>query len=113
MVPRFVFAAFSVAFAIAVIFPTVILGMKGAIDYASLSTADFLAKVLIKEHSEMIATLIMIGLIAAAILTSDSQIFALGSEIRSLLKGNEKNVLMKTKSAMLAFTIFAFVFFID
>ena len=97
-------------FAIAVIFPTVILGMKGATDYASLSTADFLAKVLIQEHSEIIATLIMIGLIAAAISTSDSQIFALGSEIRSLLRGTEKKVLIKTKSAMLTFAIFAFVF---
>lgn len=52
----------------------------------------------------------MVGLIAAAIPTSDSQIVTLESEIRSMLKGGEKKVLMKTKSAMLAFAIFLFVF---
>jgi solute:Na+ symporter, SSS family len=97
-------------FALLVIFPTAIIGMHGAIHYAGVPTAEFLSGVLIFEHPEFLATLVMIGLIAAAISTSDSQIFALGSELRSILKGDEVTVLKKTKAGMFLFAIFAFVF---
>ncbi|MBR9997319.1 MAG: sodium:solute symporter family protein [Cyclobacteriaceae bacterium] len=97
-------------FAMLVIFPTVIIGMYGAVNYTGVPTADFLSGVLIYEHPELLATLVMIGLIAAAISTSDSQIFAMGSELRSLLKGDEISVLKKTKAGMLIFAFFAFIF---
>jgi SSS family solute:Na+ symporter len=97
-------------FAMLVIFPTAVIGMYGVVHYAEVPTADFLSGVLIYEHPEFLATLIMIGLIAAAISTSDSQIFALGSELRSLLKGDEKSVLKKTKAGMFIFAFFAFLF---
>jgi SSS family solute:Na+ symporter len=97
-------------FAMIVIFPTAIIGMTGAVKYGNLTTADFLSRVLIHDHPDIIATLIMIGLVAAAISTSDSQIFALGSELRSILKGDEKKVLNFTKVGMLLFALFAFLF---
>ncbi len=97
-------------FAMIVILPTAIIGMTGAIKYGDLNTAEFLSRVLIFDHPDLLATLIMVGLIAAAISTSDSQIFALGSELRSLLLGDEKTVLRRTKAGMFLFAFFAFVF---
>jgi SSS family solute:Na+ symporter len=97
-------------FAMLVIFPTAVIGMYGAVNYTGIPTAEFLSGVLIFEHPELLATLIMIGLIAAAISTSDSQIFTLGSELRSILKGDEPSVLKKTKAGMFIFAFFAFVF---
>ncbi len=97
-------------FAMLVIFPTLIIGMIGAIHYADLSTADFLSRVLITDHSSLVATLIMLGLIGAAISTSDAQLFALGTEFRAVAGGDEKGVMVKTRLAMLVFSIIAFIF---
>ncbi len=97
-------------FALVVIFPTAIIGITGAIRYADYSTADFLSQVLIHDHPDVLATLIMIGLIAAAISTSDSQIFAMGSELRSLLRGDEKKTFKQTKIGMVLFAFFALLF---
>ncbi|MFY0651841.1 MAG: sodium:solute symporter family protein [Cyclobacteriaceae bacterium] len=97
-------------FAILVILPTVAIGMFGAVKYADMNTADFLSQVLLFDQLGIVAAATMIGLIAAAISTSDSQIFALSGELRSLLKGDEKKVLNTTKVCMIAFALAALVF---
>jgi SSS family solute:Na+ symporter len=97
-------------FAIFVLAPTIFIGMAGAVHYADLSTADFLARVLIKDHSELIASLILLGLVAAGISTSDSQLFAMGTEFRSMIRSNEKNAMSKTRIAMLVFALISYSF---
>jgi SSS family solute:Na+ symporter len=97
-------------FAILVILPTAFIGMYGAVNYADLSPAEFLGKTLIDDQSEIIAVLVTIGLIAAAISTSDSLLFALGGEVRSLLKGEDKEMLNITRVAIVVFGIVCLVF---
>lgn len=97
-------------FAIIIILPTLFLGMYGAVKYPGDSTAVFINKVLIQDQSDTIAAFIIIGLIAAAISTADSQIFALGAELRSLLKGDDKKVLPIARIGIAFFAIVSLVF---
>ena len=80
------------------ILPTVAIGMYGVVNYGEKSMSEFLARVLIFDQAPLIAAAVTVGLIAAAMSTADSQIFALGTELRSLLKGEERAVLMRTKN---------------
>ncbi len=98
------------AFAILVILPTAFIGMYGAVRYADLSTADFLSQVLLYEQPGLIAALAVVGLLAAGLSTTDSQIFALGTELRSLLSGSDKQVMRYTKLSILVFALVALVF---
>ncbi|HMB62918.1 MAG TPA: hypothetical protein VKN36_07590, partial [Eudoraea sp.] len=68
--------------AILVILPTLFMGMYGAVLYPNASTQEFIGHVLLYDQASGIAAMGLIGLIAAAISTSDSQIFALGTELR-------------------------------
>ena len=61
-------------------------------------------------QADIIAAAAVIGLLAAAISTADSQIFALGSELRSLLSGDEQRILLFTRIAILFFGLAAMVF---
>ena len=97
-------------FAILVILPTAFIGMYGAVRHADLSTADFLSQVLLYEQPGIIAALAVVGLLAAGLSTTDSQIFALGTELRSLLPGREKAVMNITKGAIFGFAAIALVF---
>lgn len=97
-------------FAIMIILPTVAIGMYGAVRYPDASTGDFLAQVLFFDQPAVIAAIAVIGLIAAALSTSDSQIFALGAEFRSILKGDEKKLMVKTRLAMVFFGVAALFF---
>lgn len=97
-------------FAILIILPTVFLGMYGAILYSDASTADFLGNTLVNDQALILTALVMIGLIAAAISTSDSQIFALGGEIRSLLKGEDRKMMLISKICIFFFALVALVF---
>lgn len=97
-------------FAIIIILPTLFLGMYGAVKYPGESTALFINKVLIRDQSDSVAAFIIIGLIAAAISTADSQIFALGAELRSLLKGDDKKVMPVTRVAIGFFAVVSLVF---
>ena len=97
-------------FAILVILPTIIIGMYGAIFYAEVSTAEFLGSVLLNEQHEMIAALIIIGLFAAAMSTSDSQLFAMGNEIKGLLRLKENDNLRPIRLVILLFAISALIF---
>ncbi|MCK5462753.1 MAG: hypothetical protein KAI95_07040, partial [Bacteroidales bacterium] len=61
-------------FAMLIILPTAFIGFYGAVRYPDSNTADFLAGVLLFDQPGFIAAAAIIGLIAAALSTSDSQI---------------------------------------
>jgi SSS family solute:Na+ symporter len=97
-------------FAVLVIMPTMLMGMYGAVLYPDSSTQDFIGHVLLYDQLPAIAALGLIGLIAAAISTSDSQIFALGTELRSLLTTNDQKALVITRIFILVFGVVALIF---
>lgn len=100
-------------FAILVILPTIAIGMYGAVHYADVPTAEFLANALVFDQPILVGSAVAIGLIAAAMSTADSQIFALGGELRSMLRGTDSSVLYRTKGAILLFALGALVFAIQ
>lgn len=97
-------------FAFLVILPTVFLGMYGAVMYPGASTSEFLGNTLISDQPRFIAAFAMIGLLAAALSTADSQIFALGSEMRSLMRGDDAKLLLTTRIAIGFFAVTALIF---
>jgi len=97
-------------FAMAVILPTIVIGMYGAIEYDGLPASEFLSKVLFFDQPAVIGATVAVGLIAAAMSSADSQIFALGTELRSLLSGGERIVMIQTKIAIVGFAVTALVF---
>ena len=97
-------------FMMLIIMPTIAVGMFGAVNHADMTTSEFLADVLVLRHPPALGALVVVGLIAAAMSTADSQIFALGSELRSLLSGDERRVMLRTKAAIVFFALAAFVF---
>ena len=97
-------------FANLIIFPTLILGFYGAARYPSDTTAQFISKVLLFDQPAMVAALAIIGLVAAALSTSDSQIFALGTEFRALLSGDDRKLMIRTRLAIICFGVAALVF---
>lgn len=93
-------------FAMLVIMATIPIGMYGATVYPELSTSEFLAQALTKDQLPLIAAAVAIGLIAAAISTADSQLFALGNELRSMLGGKDEGRNMRiTKIAIVCFAL--------
>ena len=96
-------------FAMLIILPTAFIGFYGAVKYPDSSTADFLAGVLLFDQPGFIAAATIIGLIAAALSTSDSQIFAMGSELRSLIAIKDKT-LTRTRIGIIFFALAALVF---
>jgi SSS family solute:Na+ symporter len=96
-------------FAMLIILPTAFIGFYGAVKYPEASTADYLAGVLMFDQPGFIAAATVIGLIAAALSTSDSQIFAMGSELRSLIAIRDKS-LTKTRIGIIFFALAALVF---
>lgn len=97
-------------FAILIILPTAFIGMYGAIRYPEATTADFLSQVLLYEQPDFIAAIAVVGLLAAGLSTTDSQIFAMGTELRSLMKGEEKKVMKITRYAIFVFAAIAMIF---
>lgn len=96
--------------AILVILPTLFMGMYGAVLYPEASTQDFIGHVLLYDQAAGIAALGLIGLVAAAISTSDSQIFALGSELRSLIHIEDKKAISITRVFIVVFGVLALIF---
>ena len=92
-------------FSIAVIVPTIVIGLYGAVLHDGLSASDFLFRVLFLDQSAVIGASVAVGLSAAAMSTADSQIFALGTELRSLLSGKERLVMVQTKAAIVCFAL--------
>lgn len=97
-------------FAILIILPTLFMGMYGAAMYPDATTAEFLNKTFLEDQAPLIGAFVMIGLIAAAISTSDSQLFALGGEVRSLLSGEDKKMLAYARIAIFVFAAITLVF---
>ena len=97
-------------FAILVIIPTAFIGFYGAIKYPDANTSDFLTSALLSDQMAPVAALAVVGLFAACLSTTNAQIFALGTEIRSLLKGEDKKVMNITRISLLVFTVVVLVF---
>ena len=97
-------------FAILVILPTLFIGLYGADQYAGNTKDEFFAQAFLHDQSGFVAALAVIGLIAAGLSTTNAQIFALGSELRGLLKGNEKKVMRITKIGIGIFSVIALSF---
>ena len=97
-------------FAMLVILATIPIGMYGAVRYANAPTSEFLVNVLLFDQADVIGAAVAVGLVAAAMSTADSQIFALGAELRSLLSGQERRVMLRTKLAIVFFALAALVF---
>ncbi|MEZ5039557.1 MAG: sodium:solute symporter family protein [Saprospiraceae bacterium] len=97
-------------FAILIILPTVFIGMYGAAMYPEDSMAAFLSKTFLTDQSNLIGAFVMIGLVAAAISTSDSQLFALGGEMRSLLSGEDKKMVLIARISIFVFALITLAF---
>lgn len=98
-------------FAILVILPTAFIGLYGSINYPDLTAFEFLGQALIRDQPSTLAAFVLIGLLAAAISTADSQIFALGTEMRSILNmGDDAKMLRTTKIGIGVFAIIALIF---
>ncbi|MCB0632708.1 MAG: sodium:solute symporter family protein [Saprospiraceae bacterium] len=97
-------------FAILVILPTAFIGLYGSLNYPDLPTFEFLGKSLIQDQPKILAAFVLIGLLAAAISTADSQLFALGTELRSILKGDEDRMLLYTKIGIGVFAFISLIF---
>lgn len=97
-------------FAILVILPTAFIGLYGAIKYPDASTADFLTNALLFDQAVPVAALAVVGLFAACLSTTNAQIFALGTELRSMLSGSDKSNMRITKISILVFSLIVLVF---
>lgn len=97
-------------FALLILFPVAVIGMYGAVAHPEAGTRDFLSSVLLFEQPGIIGAAAVVGLLTAAMSTADSQIFALGTELRSLMRGPTRRVLPRTKWAVIAFGVAALVF---
>ena len=94
-------------FGIIIILPTVFMGMYGAVLYGDNSTSEFLNNTYVGDQTHFIASVVMIGIIAAAISTSDSQLFALGGELRSILTGEDKKMVTYARIGIFSFAVAA------
>ncbi len=97
-------------FAVLVILPTAFIGLYGAVKYPDSSTADFLSAALLFDQASPVAALAVVGLFAACLSTTNAQIFALGTELRSLLSGSEKRNMRITQLAIFVFSLIVLVF---
>ena len=103
--------AYSVGiFAILVILATVFIGMYGAVKYQGATAQEFWGQALLYDQFAPVAGLAMVGLFAACLSTTNSQIFALGNELRSLLPGEEKKVMYITKIFLFVFSMLVMIF---
>lgn len=92
-------------FATVIIAATLFIGMYGAVNYPDTATSEFLAKTLIFDQLPIVGAVVAIGLIAAAISTADSQLFALGSEVRSMSTATGEKLMKQTKFAIMFFAL--------
>ncbi|MCP9237622.1 sodium:solute symporter [Lewinella sp. JB7] len=98
-------------FAILVILPTAFIGLYGSLRYPELTAFEFLTQALIHDQPATLAAFVLIGLLAAAISTADSQIFALGTELRSILNIQDDRRLTRiTKIGIGVFALIALAF---
>jgi len=97
-------------FAFVILVPTIFIGFYGAIHYNGAPSQEFWSNVLLFEQANPVAALVVVGLLAAAISTADSQIFALGTELRSMLPAGAKHGMRITRIAIMIFGASALAF---
>lgn len=103
--------AFAVgSFAILIIAATIFIGMYGSVVYPNTSAQEFWGKALLYDQLAPVAGLAMVGLFAACLSTTNSQIFALGNELRSLLPDDEKKSMQITKIFLFIFSVLVMIF---
>ncbi len=103
--------AFAVGtFAIVIIAATIFIGMYGSVVYPNASAQEFWAKALLYDQFAPVAGLAVVGLFAACLSTTNSQIFALGNELRSLLPDDEKKSMRITKIFLFVFSVLVMIF---
>ncbi|MEN8137211.1 MAG: sodium:solute symporter family protein [Bacteroidota bacterium] len=88
---------------------TALIGMYGSVVYPDSSTQEFVQNALLFDQSNFLAALAVVGLFAAVLSTSNAQVFALGSEFRSLLHDTELANFRLAKIAMIFFGVIVFV----
>ncbi len=98
------------SFALLVILPTLFMGMYGAVNYPEMDVQGFIGQVLLYDQLEVVGALALIGLIAAAVSTSDSQLFALGTELRSIIDIEDDKALKITRIFIVILTILVLIF---
>ncbi len=94
-------------FALLVIAPTLPIGFYGAIEFGEASTAEFLTGVLVDRQPGLLAATVLVGLLAAAMSTADSQLFALGTELRALLDAPEDHAMRRARQAIVGLAVAA------
>lgn len=97
-------------FAIAILLPVIAIGMYGAVEYGGATSREFWSNVLLYEQANVVAAAAVVGLLTAAMSTADSQLFALGTEVRSLYRGDEQTALRLTRVSVVFFGAAALVF---
>lgn len=96
-------------FSLLVILPTIVIGLYGAVRYSAASTAEYLGGVLVSEQSALVGALAIVGLIAAAMSTADSQLFALGTEFKSGFSFKRAKPVTEVKIVIFVFAVLAFI----
>ncbi len=96
-------------FSFILVLATLPIGLYGAALYSTSSTGEFIANVLVYDQLPIVAAVVVVGLIAAAISTADSQLFALGSELRSGISDVKYKSLSLMRGAIVIFALSALV----
>ena len=97
-------------FAMLVILPTAAIGLYGAVNYGGVPTSQFLSGVLVSEQHPIVGSLAIVGLIAAAMSTADSQLFALGTEFEGVRDSKSGSTVIHVKWIISIFMALATAF---
>lgn len=92
-------------FSLLIITPTIAIGMYGALNYPDLSAPEFLVRTLVTDQPEVIGAFAVVGLLAAAMSTADSQLFALESEVSPSISSQRAKKLPILGFAVMAFAL--------
>jgi SSS family solute:Na+ symporter len=90
-------------FVFLIITPTIAIGMYGAINYPDIPASEFWVNTLVNDQPEFIGALAVVGLLAAAMSTTDSQLFALESEVSPTIQKRSFRKLPGLIFAIMAF----------
>lgn len=89
-------------FSLLVVAPTLPIGFYGAVEFGGATSEEFLTGVLVDRQPGLLAATVLVGLLAAAMSTADSQLFALGTELRALLDVPEAVATRRARQAIVA-----------
>ena len=100
-------------FAFLILLPTIAIGFYGAVLYSNDPTSSFLAHALVTDQVAIVGALAVIGLIASAMSTADSQLFALSAEAHGMHKAGADNnttqTLRRFRISIIIFVLGSFV----